>query len=250
MDMTQQRKLDFLLVLFISCLILANLLGAKITTIPLPEVMASGLNWLFFPVLWTLNTFLKLFSIRPISLAFFNELHVSVSIIVFPITFLVTDMVSEVKGQKEATRFVMMGMLALGMVMLVTAISVALPAASRSIDNRAYELIFGSGFRITFASLLAFTLSQTHDVWMFHLWKRVTKGRHLWLRNNVSTAVSQLIDSTVFMFVAFYHLTPKFTTTFIVSLMIPYWIFKVCFAILDTPLCYVGVKWLSKRDPI
>jgi len=68
----------------------------------------------------------------------------------------------------------------------------------------------------------------------------------LWLRNNLSTIVSQFIDSTVFMFVAFYALTPKFTVAFIFSLIIPYYLFKVAFAVLDTPFVYLGVKWLKK----
>jgi len=73
----------------------------------------------------------------------------------------------------------------------------------------------------------------------------------LWLRNNLSTIFSQLIDTTIFMFLAFYKIAPKFTVTFIISLIIPYWIFKVVFAIVDTPLCYLGVRWLKneKSEP-
>jgi len=96
--------------------------------------------------------------------------------------------------------------------------------------------------------LVAFTLSQTHDIWAFNFWKQKTKGRFLWLRNNLSTIVSQFIDSTIFMFIAFYAITPKFTVGFIFSLIIPYWLFKIAFAILDTPLVYAGVKWLREKE--
>ena len=97
------------------------------------------------------------------------------------------------------------------------------------------------------ASLIAFLISQTHDVWAFNLWKEKTGGKYLWLRNNASTIVSQFLDTTVFMFIAFYQFTPKFTVPFIFSLIIPYWLFKVLFAIIDTPFIYLGVWWLKKR---
>jgi uncharacterized integral membrane protein (TIGR00697 family) len=78
--------------------------------------------------------------------------------------------------------------------------------------------------------------------------KKVTKSKHLWIRNNVSTVISQFFDTTIFMFIAFYHITPKYTTPFIFSLIFPYWAFKVLFAIIDTPLCYLGVYWVKKGN--
>ena len=75
--------------------------------------------------------------------------------------------------------------------------------------------------------------------------KKITKGKYLWLRNNLSTVISQLIDTTLFMFIAFYMVTPQFTAPFIIELIIPYWLFKVGFAFIDTPLVYLGVKWLK-----
>ena len=101
---------------------------------------------------------------------------------------------------------------------------------------------------MTFASIVALVISQFHDVWSFEFWKKKTGGRHLWLRNNLSTIVSQLLDTTVFMFIAFYRLTPRFTVSFIFSLIVPYWLFKVFFALLDTPLCYALVAWLREKQ--
>ena len=108
-----------------------------------------------------------------------------------------------------------------------------------------YSIVFGMSARILVASVVAFGISQTHDLWAFNFWKQKTKGKYLWLRNNASTVVSQLLDTTLFMFIAFYHMTPKFTTQFVVSLIIPYWLLKVLVAALDTPICYLGVKWLK-----
>jgi uncharacterized integral membrane protein (TIGR00697 family) len=99
---------------------------------------------------------------------------------------------------------------------------------------------------MSLASLLAFIFSQFHDVWAFEFWKQRTGGKFLWLRNNASTIVSQLIDSTLFMFAAFYGISEKFTAAFIVSLIIPYWLCKVVLALLDTPFCYLLVRWLRR----
>ena len=110
-----------------------------------------------------------------------------------------------------------------------------------------YATVFGSSMRMTIASLVSFVVAQQLDVFMFSLWGKITKGKHLWIRNNMSTIVSQLIDTTIFEFIAFWHLTPKFTTAYIFSLILPYWLFKVVFALLDTPFCYLGVWWLSGK---
>lgn len=126
-------------------------------------------------------------------------------------------------------------------------ICIIMPAHENWTNQEAYETIFKGSLRMTIASLIAFILSQYHDIWAFHFWKEKTKGKFLWLRNNASTVVSQLIDTSIFMYIAFYHLTPKFTSSFIFSLIIPYWIFKIIFAFLDTPLCYLGVKWLKSN---
>jgi len=99
--------------------------------------------------------------------------------------------------------------------------------------------------RIMVASVIAFALAQLHDMWSFAYWKNKTHGKFLWLRNNLSTWVSQAIDTFVFMMIAFYHITDKFTLEFIIQLSIPYYLFKVSFAILDTPFVYLGVAWLK-----
>lgn len=203
----QDQKKDFLLGLFVGSLILANTIGTKITT---------------------------LFGVR-----------VSVGIFFVPVLFLVTDVIGEVYGRREANKFVAISLVMLIITLGMTALAIILPANPTWGNQAAFASIFGSSLRMIFASIVAFIMSQFHDVWSFDFWKRKTGGKHLWLRNNASTIVSQLIDTTVFMFIAFYMLTPKFTVSFIVSLIIPYWLFKVAFALADTPLCYLVVKWLG-----
>ncbi len=202
-------KTDILLGFFIAALILANLLGSKITII--------------------------------------LGIRISVGIFFVPILFLVTDIITEVHGKARAKNFFYISISVLLFALAMMYICIILPAHKQWLNQEAYEIIFKGSLRMTIASLVAFILSQYHDIWAFNFWKEKTKGKFLWLRNNASTIVSQFIDTTIFMYIAFYHLTPKFSTSFIFSLIIPYWIFKIIFALLDTPLCYLGVKWLKSN---
>lgn len=205
--LTIDDKTNILIGLFIAALIAANLLGNKIT-------------YLF-------------------------GISASVGIFAFPITFLVTDIIAEVHGKQKARSVVYAGMVAIVLVFLLTALSIWLPPATRFEFNTEYQQIFGVSLRILIASFIAFAISQTHDIWAFHFWKKKTNGKHLWFRNNASTFVSTFIDTTIFMFIAFYQVTPKFTIPFIFALIIPYWLLKIFMAIIDTPFCYLGVKWLK-----
>jgi hypothetical protein len=131
-------------------------------------------------------------------------------------------------------------------VLIIVAVAIKMPPATRFEHNEAYGLIFGNSIRIIIASLIAFFLSQTHDIWAFSFWKKQTHGKFLWFRNNLSTFISQFIDTTLFMFIAFYQVTPKFDVPFIFSLIIPYWLFKIAFAVIDTPIVYGIVAWLKQ----
>lgn len=203
-----ERKTNILLGLFVGAIVTANLTGLKIAN--------------------------------------FGIFEASVGILAFPITFLITDIIEEVHGKEKAKEFVLVGIFTLIFIFIVTGIAVVLPFAERSLVKEEYTKIFGISLRIFIASFTAFLISQTHDVWAFNFWKIKTKGKFLWLRNNFSTIVSQFLDTVIFMFIAFYGLSPKFTTTYVFSLVIPYWLVKVLFALGDTPFCYLGVRWLKK----
>lgn len=176
----------------------------------------------------------------------FFGLSVSVGIFMVPFAFLITDVVSEVYGAKVARQFLFVGISALAMILIYASIFVILPPHDRYPFNVDYKNVFGASIRIMIASMVALTLSQLHDIWAFEYWKKRTNGRFLWLRNNLSTMVSQGIDTLVFMFIAFYMVTPQFTAMFIIQLIIPFYMFKILFAMLDTPLVYLGVRWLKK----
>lgn len=196
--------------LFVTALVLGNILGSKVTSI---------------------------FGIT-----------VSVGIFAYPLTFLITDIVAEVLGKKVSRWFLFSGMAALVFALVLTLIGIGMPPASFYEHNDAYRTVFSNSVRIIIASFIAFGFSQTHDIWAFHIVKKSTQGKFLWLRNNLSTIVSQLIDTVLFTFIAFYMVTPEFTVARIISMIIPYWFLKVCVALLDTPLVYLGVKWLKSEN--
>jgi len=203
-----ESKTDILFALFITCLITANLLGSKITTI-------LGVS-------------------------------ISVGIFTYPLSFLITDIIAEVHGKKKTYNLIMAGFISLILLLGMTYLSVKLQPNARYPHNESYVVVFSASLRMIIASLTAFIIAQLHDVWAFHFWKEKTKGKYLWLRNNASTAVSQFIDTVIFMFIAFYQIAPKFDFAFMWHLIIPYFLFKVAFAIIDTPFVYLGVKWLKK----
>lgn len=180
----------------------------------------------------------------------------SVGIFLFPLSFLVTDIMAEIWGGRAIRSLIGATVTILFMVLAVTALATVLPPAERFADgNEAYNTIFRSSLRITSASIVAFALSQTHDVWAFEWWKRVTGGRFLWLRNNLSTIVSQFIDTTVFMLIAFWGVGDRFSLAFVMGSMVPpYWALKVVMAVLDTPFVYLGVRLLrdglGRRKPV
>jgi uncharacterized integral membrane protein (TIGR00697 family) len=172
----------------------------------------------------------------------------SVGIFLFPLSFLITDIVAEIYGAR-ATRWLVTGTLAvLVLVLGVTGLATVLPPADRFAEqNAAYVGVFRSSLRIIIASIVAFTLSQYHDVWAFDFWRKKTGGRFLWLRNNLSTIVSQLIDTVIFMLIAFWGVSEQFTLGFVLGSMLPpYYLLKVLAAFLDTPLVYLGVRLLRR----
>jgi uncharacterized integral membrane protein (TIGR00697 family) len=203
-------KTQLLLTMFVSCLLLGNLLGSKL---------------------------IEIFGIVT-----------SVGLLGYPPTFLITDIVEEVRG-KEATKiFVHAGFLSLCIAIFFVFVSTGLPPSPLYPHNEAYKYVFSNSLRMILASMTAFIISQYHDIWAFNFWKQKTNGKYLWLRNNFSTIVSQLLDSIVFMFIAFYRATPEMDVAAVFSMVLPLWALKVIFALLDTPFVYLGIRWLASED--
>ena len=177
----------------------------------------------------------------------FAGLTISGGIMAYWLTFPVTDVVGEIFGRRRAFLVVWLGFLANVLVVLLSQSAMRLPAAESYTDQLALERVLGAVPLIVVASLAAYLLAQLHDVWAFDFWKKVSKGKHLWLRNNLSTMSSQLIDSLVFNSIAFYiFAVDRMSAAAFVSMTVGYWVFKMGIALIDTPIVYLLVHWLRK----
>lgn len=193
---------------------------------------------LFITSLVTSNLiFQKFFHWNPFGL--FN-FELSVGIIAYPITFVITDIISEIYGKKAANKVVMSGIFASAFALLIVIISTNSTATAWSpISDMEFKKVFGFTFIAVGASLAAYLLAQFIDVQVFHFWKRITKGKHLWLRNNFSTFTSQLIDtSTVLSLLCLFGVIDW---KLFGILMLNGYLFKVLVALFDTPIVYFSV---------
>lgn len=163
--------------------------------------------------------------------------------IVYASIFLGTDILSEVYGRKEARRGIWIGFFML--VWANIAIQVSLQFMPDSSDHNMPHMqsLFSLYPRVALASIIAYLISQHHDIWSFARWKELTHGRHLWLRNNLSTLVSQLIDTMVFTVIAFWGV---FSGGVLVEIMITTFVLKVVIAAFDTPFVYLARR-MEKR---
>jgi uncharacterized integral membrane protein (TIGR00697 family) len=205
------------------------------------ELLFSGFMALFVTLVVLTNTVgVKLFTVGGMTLP--------VSIVWYPLTFLVTDVVSEVYGARRARFLVIMGFCMSVLLLILSLIGIGLPVASVYPLQQDYENIFGPVWRLLFASMAAYLLAQLVDVQLFHFWKRLTHGRHLWLRNNGSTIISQFVDSLTVNLIFLYRNPTVFTGTLgdLMGIIFGVYLVKVVIAALDTPLCYLGV-WAARR---
>ncbi len=207
------------------------------------ETIYLVLAGLFITSLVTSNLiFQKFFSWNPFGLYNFE---LSVGIIAYPITFLITDIISEIYGRKRANKVVIAGVFASFFALLIVVVSTEAPATPWSpISDTIFKKVFGFTYIAVGASLAAYLLAQFLDVQIFHFWKRKTKGKHLWLRNNFSTFSSQLIDtaSILFLLCSFGVIEWELFG----MLLLSGYLFKVLFALFDTPIIYVFV-YLIRR---
>ena len=173
----------------------------------------------------------------------FKVFIVSAGILPYPLTFLVTDLISELYGQKKANLVVFSGFVASMFVLLFLWLGGQFNAIPSSIVNDdIYNSVFQNAWRIIAASMIAYLFAQFIDVRIFHFWKRLTNGKHLWLRNNGSTIASQLVDTTLVIMILFVGV---WESDQIISAIIDGWLFKMLMAAIDTPIIY-GIIYLLK----
>ena len=173
----------------------------------------------------------------------FKVFIVSAGILPYPLTFLVTDLISELYGQKKANLVVFSGFVASMFVLLFLWLGGQFNAIPSSIVNDdIYNSVFQNAWRIIAASMIAYLFAQFIDVRIFHFWKRLTNGKHLWLRNNGSTIASQLVDTSLVVMILFVGV---WELDQIISAIIDGWLFKMLMAAIDTPIIY-GIIHLLK----
>ena len=173
----------------------------------------------------------------------FKVFVVSAGILPYPITFLVTDLISELYGQKKANLVVIAGFFASMVVLLFLWLGGQFNAIPASIvTDEVYNSVFRNACRIIAASMVAYLFAQVVDVRIFHFWKKLTNGKHLWLRNNASTVVSQLLDTILVICILFFGV---WGTDQIFSAIIDGWTFKMLMALIDTPIIY-GIIYLLR----
>lgn len=214
MNSTAKKKADFLFLilsaLFISALVVTNLIANKFVEVNLG----------------------------------FKTFIISAGILPYPLTFLITDLLSEIYGRKKTNQVVIGGLFASVFVLFALWLGHSFPAIGSSpVNDEVYDVVFSKSWRVISSSMIAYLIAQFIDVRIYHFWKRLTGGKYLWLRNNGSTIVSQLLDTSLVVFVLFVGVL-SFDT------MIGYikdgFLFKVLFALVDTPFLYFSVFFARK----
>jgi uncharacterized integral membrane protein (TIGR00697 family) len=172
--------------------------------------------------------------------------ELSVGILPYPITFLITDIISEVYGKRKANQVVTAGIFASVFSMGIVYVSSAVRATTWSpVSDSLFDTVFGATVVAVFASMMAYLLAQYIDISIFHFWKRLTKGKHLWLRNNFSTFLSQFVDTFTVLFLLCSF--GKIEWQLFSGLLLSGFLFKVMVAATDTPFLYAGVYAMRRR---
>lgn len=209
------QKLDLLISIYIFCIAVSELMGGKTFYIT------------------SLGSF---------------QLNASVAIFVVPLIYTINDMITEVYGREKTRSIIQSGLVVVLLILIFSMVAIALPPSTRFLKTEAaYDSIFGVSARIAASSLAAFALAEFLDVLIFVKIREKLGKKSLWLRTNISNFGSQLVDTVVFMFLAFYAFDKPFMNNlnFLTSLIIPYWLLKSFMSIIETPLVYLGVRWLK-----
>lgn len=177
---------------------------------------------------------------------FLFDSHLSVGVFMFPVVFLMTDVVGEVYGKKVAKFFVLAGIVSTLLWIAYSFLSLAMPwANAEHWAHGSYETIFGLTLRIAIASVIAFAIAEYQDVLSFFFFKAKLGEKFFWLRSTLSNLWSQLLDTVLFMVIAFYGVYDNDT---LLVLIITWWLYKVAMGFFYTPLAYLGVKFLKEKD--
>lgn len=170
----------------------------------------------------------------------FWGLVVPAAIVAYPLTFLMTDVIGEIWGKEEANKTVKIGIVCQLASLLMIGLAILLPVAPFADNQAEFKSILGGSFRVVFASLIGYICSQSWDVWIFHKIRNAyikkhgsTKGGR-WIWNNASTMTSQIIDTAIFITIAFVGTVPN-----VFTMIASQYFIKLIYAALDTPFFYL-----------
>lgn len=164
----------------------------------------------------------------------FWGLVVPAAIVAYPVTFLITDVIGEIWGKDEANKTVKIGFICQIFSLILIALAIMLPVAPFADNQLEFKSILGQSFRCVMASLIAYLCSQSWDVFVFHKLKNINGEKHKWIRNNLSTMTSQIIDTVIFITIAFWGSVPN-----IITMILSQYFIKLVYALLDTPFFYI-----------
>jgi queuosine precursor transporter len=180
-----------------------------------------------------------------LDLPFIGNFAISAGVILYPLSFLITDIITEIYG-KEKSRFCVRLALCMNMITVSIIYGVdVLPSASWSkISQETFHKVFGFYSIAFFGSMLACYISQSVDILLYSTIKKLTGNNYLWLRSNVSTCISLLLDTcTVICFLTFFHILP---IDQMFNLIYHSYMWKLFFTIFSTPIFYVIISFLRK----
>jgi len=170
----------------------------------------------------------------------FDEVIMTAGVIAFPVTFIITDLLNEYFGKPGIKFVTYLGMMMIMFEFGLIQIAMAVPTSSISpVPDEAFNTVFGASGRIIIGSLVAYLIGQLADISLFHWIRKMTGGKHLWLRATGSTFGSQFLDTFIVLFIAFYG---PMTIQTIVAVTLFNYLYKFILAILITPLIY-GAHW-------
>jgi uncharacterized integral membrane protein (TIGR00697 family) len=187
--------------------------------------------------------------IFPIVEIFGYQLNGSVGMFLIPFIYSINDIFFEVYGKERTKELARISLIIVLTLVVFAIFAVKLPAATRFASQEpAYEAVFSQSIRISIASLMALAISNIADIVIFAKLKLHLKKYGLWFRNNISNLMALFLDTFIFMTLAFYSLDMSLAanTTFLLGLILPYWLLKFVVSSCGTPLVYQGVKWLQK----
>jgi hypothetical protein len=192
--------------------------------------------------------FQKFFYWYPVDVEVFGSklFEISVGILPYPITFLITDLISEIYGKKRANDIVVAGIFASLFSVGIILVADSVPALDNSpLNNETFKLVFSKTIIAVGSSMFAYLFAQFIDIRIYHFWKNLTKGKHLWLRNNFSTWISQFVDTlSIISLLCYFEVLPWSSFK---GLLISGFLFKVLVAFFDTPFLYLGVYLFRRR---